>query len=221
MHIVPVVGDSPPRGKENGPQQNVPVSPRSDSTPAASVRANLAGLGRSQSSNIRDPKRSQHQGLAALLNSPEPAVGRAGPYSLRRQLQAGKAAAAISQREPSLAHLAASNMADQSVNHAVAAARQQQSQKTSFDASSVSKGENSGPSVQQNGAHGNQQSFSGFAPASAGTTSQMLTPFSQHAGLDPTDAFAHLPEGLRIQLQNPGSEDMSRANSLVYNQVQT
>ena len=112
-----------------------------------------------------------------------------------------------------MAHLAASNLADQSVNHAVALARQQQSHDTAQENGPESSTDGNAP------ARNMQGSFSGFAPSSAGNGSQMATPFSQQAGMDPMDAFAHLPEGLRIQLQNPGSEDMSRANSLVYNQV--
>lgn len=216
-------GDSPPQGKENGPQQVASTRSPPSSAAAASQPNLAAGLGRSQSTNIRDPKRSKHQGLAALLDSPELPPGRAGPYALRRDLRAGKPSA-IAHREPSLAHLAASNLADHSVHHAVAAAGQQQSQHQSPAKASSCKSDGFGASEQQNGAvgdHGRQDSFSGFAPSSAGNASQMSTPFSQPLGLDPLDAFAHLPEGLRIQLQNPGSEDMSRANSLVYNHVGT
>ena len=145
-------------------------------------------------------------------------AGRAGPYSLRRQLAAGKP---ISQREPSLAHLAASNSADLGiVNHAVGTARKQQSDNSKADqpAKAAEQSPRARPTAPQ------QQPFNGFAPAGGGQPAsepnKFLSPFSQtFSGLDPMDAFAHLPEGLRIQLQAPGGEDMSRTNSIVYNQV--
>ena len=164
---------------------------------------------------MRDPRQSQHQGLAALLDSPD-AAPRAAPYALRRELLASKANA-LSQREPSLAHLAASNLADQSVNHAVAAARQQ-SQSHSAENKAETRADEAF-NVQRDvvAAVSKSEQFTGFTPSSAGALSHMASPFSQHA-LDPTDAFAHLPAGLRIQLQAPGGEDMSRASSLVYHQ---
>ena len=175
-------------------------------------------------------RRERSEGLAALLDSPDMPLGRTGPYALRRQLGATKP---ISNREPSLAHLAASNSADLgAVSHAMAHARSQPEQKPPKPdqphQAAVS-------SPQAKAAASQQQPFAGFAPSSSAGShhapsaagdgsaqTQFLSPFSQpqaSSGLDPMDAFAHLPEGLRIQLQAPGAEDMSRTNSLVYNQV--
>ena len=174
-------------------------------------------------------RRERSEGLAALLDSPDMPLGRAGPYALRRQLGATKP---ISNREPSLAHLAASNSADVgAVSQAMAHARSQPEQKPPKPDQPKQAAANS---PQAKAAASQQQPFAGFAPSSSagsqhassaaevgGVQNRFLSPFSQPqaSGLDPLDAFAHLPEGLRIQLQAPGAEDMSRTNSLVYNQV--
>lgn len=206
-----------PHGKENG----APVQPPQ----AHGLSETSSGHSLSQGASGRSFKRERSEGLAALLDSTELSAARPNPYSLRRQLTAAKP---MSQREPSLAHLAASNSADLgTVHHAVASARSQQ-QSGPSKVSQNAKAEDTSP---RRGSHPQvQQPFNGFATANAGGGQQpqpaatdqakFLSPFSQQfAGLDPLDAFAHLPEGLRIQLQAPGGEDMSRANSIVYNQV--
>ena len=177
-------------------------------------------------------KRERSEGLAALLDSPDVPTGRAGPYSIRRQLAAAAAGKPMSQKEPSLAHLAASNSADLgAVTHAVSQARRQQGGASKADKpgragdiGSETKGADNSPKGRATAAQ-EQQPFSGFAPSgsgggqqaqSGGSDPKFLSPFSQHfGGMDPMYAFAHLPEGLRIQLQAPGGEDMSRTNSIV------
>ena len=174
-------------------------------------------------------RRDRSEGLAALLDTSDLPTGRAGPYTFRRQLGPKP----ISNREPSLAHLAASNSADLgAVSHAMTHARSQPDHKPAKPAhprqADVSKSQGMADGLAQ---PQQQQSFAGFAPSSssnqqAGTSGAMHTggfvsPFSQPSpsGLDPMDAFAHLPEGLRIHLQAPTADDMSRTNSMVYNQV--
>ena len=219
-----LAGDSPPGGKENGG----PHQPASRS--AASETERSESNGASQSSGVRGMRRERSEGLAALLDSPDMPTGRAGPYALRRQLGPKP----MSNREPSLAHLAASNSADLGVvGHAMAHARDQKAPKaaqhTDADALRNSQG------VAEGSGQAQQQAFAGFAPASAssqaaapartgtmhGAAGGFVSPFSQAMppGMDPMDAFAHLPEGLRIQLQAPSSDNMSRTNSMVYNQV--
>ena len=143
----------------------------------------------------------------------------------------------MSQKEPSLAHLAASNSADLgAVTHAVAHARKQQGGASKADKparagdmSSDTRAADSSPKGRATASQ-EQQPFSGFAPSgssggqqaqqaqSGASDPKFLSPFSQHfGGMDPMDAFAHLPEGLRIQLHAPAGEDMSRTNSIVYN----
>lgn len=217
-----VAGDSPPGGKENG----APHQP--DSRGATSETGGAAeSNGAPQFSGVRSMRRERSEGLAALLDSPDLPTGRAGPYALRRQLGPRP----MSNREPSLAHLAASNSADLgAVGHAMAHERDpkapKQAQPTQADA-------NSSQGVAEGSAQTQQQSFAGFAPTSSSNqkaaTSRdgsvqaggLVSPFSQPlpSGMDPMDAFAHLPEGLRIQLQAPSSDNMSRTNSMVYNQV--
>ncbi|KAL3144934.1 hypothetical protein ABBQ32_003441 [Trebouxia sp. C0010 RCD-2024] len=212
-------GDSPPGGKENGaPPQ--PAS-RSAATDTATAESNAA----SKSRGVWGMRRERSEGLAALLDSPDLPTGRAGPYALRRQLGPKP----MSNREPSLAHLAASNSADLGpVGHAMAHAHDPQ--KAPKAAQHKDADEPQG--VGEGSAHSQQQAFAGFAPASSSSQTAapargggnhgggLVSPFSQAmpAGMDPMDAFAHLPEGLRIQLQAPSSDNMSRTNSMVYNQ---
>lgn len=173
-------------------------------------------------------RRERSEGLAALLDSPDLPTGRAGPYTLRRQLGPKP----ISHREPSLAHLAASNSADLgAVSHAMAHAGTQPDQKPPKPAHPKQADVSNSQGLADGSAQPQQQSFAGFAPSSssnqqAGTaeglqTGGFISPFSlpNPSGLDPMDAFAHLPEGLRIQLQAPTADNMSRTNSMVYNQV--
>lgn len=226
-----VQGGSPPEGKENGaPEQHsstnsYPPPPGSDAVPTPAQPQPLP---------VKGLQRGRSEGLAALLDSPDSPHGRGGPYALRRHLMAPHRP--ISHREPSLAHLAATNSADLgTVSHALTHARRQQG-----------KPESDSPKADQNSqvpvhAAANspkaravapaplQQPFAGFAPSSSAQPAgggeqalpgRLLSPFSMPnpSGHDPMDAFAHLPEGLRIQLQAPGAEDMSRTNSLVYDQ---
>ena len=219
-------GDSPPGGKENAAADNAAFARASVDSEAAQ------GSGQQPLSNgVRGLRRERSEGLAALLDSPDLPSGRAGPYAFRRQLGPTKL---ISNREPSLAHLAASNSADLgAVSHAMAHARSQPEQKLPKPGQPVQAAADS-PKAKAAGVgmQGQQQQpFAGFAPSSSAGSQQagsaaadqhcFLSPFSQAnmSGLDPMDAFAHLPEGLRIQLQAPGGDDMSRSNSLVYNQV--
>ncbi len=225
------VGESPPEGKENGAPDNRAAA----NGPGPSTETS-SSPGQPHSTMITGRRRDRSEGLAALLDSPDLPAGRAGPYALRRQLGASKP---ISQREPSLAHLAASNSADLgTVNRALTQAREQQGQ-AQTDSNQETPAEQrvqaaaSSPKAQAP-APKQQQPFAGFAPSSSagsqyaqsaggdqGFPGRLLSPFSQPntSGQDPMDAFAHLPEGLRIQLQAPGAEDMSRTNSLVYNHV--
>ncbi len=231
-----LAGDSPPEGKENGaPEEHssangYPPPPASDATAAAEQPlTNMArGLARGRS-----------EGLAALLDSPDLPSGRAGPYALRRHLGLNKP---ISHREPSLAHLAATNSADLgTINHALTQARKQQAQpdsdspKAALTAQAPVQAAANSPKARAAAPAQPQQPFAGFAPSSSAGSHyaqsaagaepdiqrRLYSPFMQSApsGKDPMDAFAHLPEGLRIQLQAPGAEDMSRTNSLVCNHV--
>lgn len=216
-------GDSPPGGKENG----APPQPASTSAAADTERAETNAT--SQSRGVWGMRRERSEGLAALLDSPDLPTGRAGPYALRRQLGPKP----MSNREPSLAHLAASNSADLGpVGQAMAHARDPQKAPNAAQHNDADEPRNSQGMAEGSG-HSQQQAFAGFAPA--GSSSQtaaparsggthgggLVSPFSQAmpAGMDPMDAFAHLPEGLRIQLQAPSSDNMSRTNSMVYNQV--
>lgn len=231
-----LAGDSPPEGKENGaPEEHsstngYPPPPGSDATPAAEQPLTHMARGLA---------RSRTEGLAALLDSPDLPNGRAGPYALRRHLGLNKP---ISHREPSLAHLAATNSADLgTINHALTQARKQQTQSDS-DSPKAAQTAQAPVQVAANSPKARavapaqpQQPFAGFAPSSSAGSHyaqsaagaepdgqrRLYSPFMQSApsGKDPMDAFAHLPEGLRIQLQAPGAEDMSRTNSLVYNHV--
>lgn len=219
-------GDSPPGGKENGAPSNAA------STVTQGESEGLQSSGQPQANGVRSMRRERPEGLAALLDSPDMPTGKAGPYAFRRQLGASKP---ISNREPSLAHVAASNSADLgAVTHAMAHARTLPDQKPPKPEQPKQAAANSPKALANGSDQAQQQPFAGFAASSsvgnqyassaAGDSSmqnRFLSPFSQPqaAGLDPMDAFAHLPEGLRIQLQAPGAEDMSRTNSLVYNQV--
>ena len=176
-------------------------------------------------------RRERSEGLAALLDSPDLPTGRAGPYTLRRQLGPKP----ISNREPSLAHLAASNSADLgAISHAMAHARTPPDQKPPKPAQPKQADVGNPQGMADSSGQAQQQSFAGFAPSSSSQQKAApaardgsvqpggyVSPFSQAApsGLDPMDAFAHLPEGLRIQLQAPTGDNMSRTNSMVYNQV--
>ena len=173
-------------------------------------------------------RRERSEGLAALLDSPDLPTGRARPYTLRRQLGPKP----ISNREPSLAHLAASNSADLgAVSHAMAHARSQPDQPRPKPAHPKPADAGSSQGMADGAAQPQQQSFAGFAPSTGSSqaavpsggmqTGGYVSPFSQPSpsGQDPMDAFAHLPEGLRIQLQAPTADNMSRTNSMVYNQV--
>lgn len=173
-------------------------------------------------------RRERSEGLAALLDSPDLPTGRAGPYTLRRQLGPKP----ISNREPSLAHLAASNSADLgAVSHAMAHARSQPDQTCPKPAHPKPADPSNSQGMAEGAAQPQQQSFAGFAPSAGSSqaavpsggmqTGGYVSPFSQPSpsGQDPMDAFAHLPEGLRIQLQAPTADNMSRTNSMVYNQV--
>lgn len=229
-----LAGGSPPEGKENGaPEEHsstngYPPPPGSDATPSPEQPlTNMAtGLARGRT-----------EGLAALLDSPDLPSGRAGPYALRRHLGLNKP---ISHREPSLAHLAATNSADLgTINHALTQARKQQTQPASDSPKAAQTAQApvqvaaNSPKARAAAPAQQQQPFAGFAPSSSAGSHhaqsaaepdvqrRLYSPFMQSApsGKDPMDAFAHLPEGLRIQLQAPGAEDMSRTNSLVYNHV--
>ena len=216
-------GDSPPGGKENG----APEQPASMSATNETERAESSV--QPQQNGVRGMRRDRSEGLAALLDSPDLPTGRAGPYTLRRQLGPKP----MSNREPSLAHLAASNSADLgAVSHAMAHARSQPDQRPPKPSHPKQADVSTSHGMADGSAQPQQQSFAGFAPSSsinhqqAGTDGGMQTggfvsPFSQPlpSGLDPMDAFAHLPEGLRIQLQAPTADNMSRTNSMVYNQV--
>ena len=216
-HLLPI-GDSPPEGKENGGPEN---QPSANGYPAPPTRP---GPAQAHTSQLRGQKRERAEGLAALLDSPDLPSGRTGPYGLRRHLGPNKP---ITQREPSLAHLAASNSADLgTVNHIQNGHTESTQKEQPVQAAAISpKARAPAPPAQP------QQPFAGFALSSSAGSDQaqsapseqtrFLSPFSQPntSGHDPMDAFAHLPEGLRIQLQAPGAEDMSRTNSLVYNQA--
>ena len=235
MHVTSMLsGGSPPEGKENGaPEEHsstnsYPPPPGSDAvpTPAQPQPLPMKGL-----------QRGRSEGLAALLDSPDLPHGRAGPYALRRHLMAPHKP--ISQREPSLAHLAATNSADLgTVSNALTHARKQQgklesdSPKADQSAQVPMHAAANSPKARATAPAPLQQPFAGFAPSGSAqpagggeqaSPGRLLSPFSMPnpSGHDPMDAFAHLPEGLRIQLQAPGAEDMSRTNSLVYNQVRT
>ena len=230
-----LAGDSPPEGKENGaPEEHSSTNgyppPGSDATPA--VEQPLTNMARGLA-------RGRSEGLAALLDSPDLPSGRAGPYALRQHLGLNKP---ISHREPSLAHLAATNSADLgTINHALTQARKQQAQPDSDSPKAAQSAQApvqfaaNSPTARAAAPAQLQQPFAGFAPSSSAGSHhaqsavgaepdiqrRLYSPFMQSApsGKDPMDAFAHLPEGLRIQLQAPGAEDMSRTNSLVYNHV--
>lgn len=235
MHVPSLLsGDSPPEGKENGaPEEHsstnsYPPPPGSDAVPHPAQPQPLP---------VKGLQRGRSEGLAALLDSPDLPPGRAGPYALRRHLMAPHRP--ISHREPSLAHLAATNSADLgTVSHALTHARKQQgkpesdSPKTDQNAQVPVHAAANSPKAGAVAPAPLQQPFAGFAPSSSAqpagggeqaSPGRLLSPFSMPnpSGHDPMDAFAHLPEGLRIQLQAPGAEDMSRTNSLVYNQVRT
>lgn len=229
-----VEGGSPPEGKENGaPEEHssthgYPLPPGSDAAPAPE---------QPQTHMARGLVRSRTEGLAALLDSPDLPSGRAGPYALRRHLGLNKP---ISHREPSLAHLAATNSADLgTINQALTQARKQHAEpgsdspKAALTAQPPVQAAANSPKARAAVPAQPQQAFAGFAPSSSAGSHhaqsaagaepdvqrRLYSPFMQSApsGKDPMDAFAHLPEGLRIQLQAPGAEDMSRTNSLVYN----
>ena len=235
-----LAGGSPPEGKENGaPEEHrsangQPPPGGSDASPAPAPAPEQP-----LTNMARGLARSRTEGLAALLDSPDLPSGRAGPYALRRHLGLNKP---ISHREPSLAHLAATNSADLgTINHALTQARKQQTQPDSDSPKAAQTAEApvqvaaNSPKARAAAPAQPQQPFASFAPSSSAGSHhaqsgaggepvverRLYSPFMQSApsGKDPMDAFAHLPEGLRIQLQAPGAEDMSRTNSLVYNHV--